>query len=153
MYKIELRRKAQRSLDKLPKDDFAAVLDAVKGLANTPRPKGMEKIKSAGLWRIRQWDYRIVYSIDDSPKTVTILRIGHRREIYRSLWFTLFFVSSFCLRDSFTCPSEYFSRTMIIKPNQLIHSWLGIISNRPLFLYELKSISSNLTTSSGRAKK
>jgi len=85
MYKIELRRKAQRSLDRLPTGDFEAVLDAVKGLANSPRPKGVEKIKSAGLWRIRQGDYRIVYSIDDGQKTVTILRIGHRREIYRSL--------------------------------------------------------------------
>ncbi len=85
MYKIELRRKAQRALDRLPKDDFNAVLGNVKDLANTPRPKGVEKIKSAGLWRIRQGDYRIIYSIDDGQKTVTILRIGHRREIYRSL--------------------------------------------------------------------
>ena len=85
MYRIELRRKAQHALDRLPKDDFNAVLEAVKGLANTPRPRGTEKIKSTGLWRIRQGDYRIVYSIDDSSKTVTILRIGHRREIYRSL--------------------------------------------------------------------
>ena len=85
MYKIKLRRKAQRSLNKLPKDDFDAVLESVRGLANTPRPKGVEKIKSAGLWRIRQGDYRIVYSIDDNQKIVTILRIGHRREIYRSL--------------------------------------------------------------------
>jgi len=85
MYKIELRRKAQRAFDRLPKDDFNAVLGAVRDLANIPRPKGVEKIKSAGLWRIRQGDYRIVYSIDDGQKTVTILRIGHRREIYRSL--------------------------------------------------------------------
>jgi mRNA interferase RelE/StbE len=85
MYKIELRRKAQRSLDRLSKGDFDAVLDAIKGLANSPRPKGVEKIKSAGLWRIRQGDYRVVYIIDDSQMTVTILRIGHRREIYRSL--------------------------------------------------------------------
>ena len=85
MYKIELRRKAQRSLNKLPKDDFNAVLESVRGLANTPRPKGVEKIKSAGLWRIRQGDYRIVYNIDDSQRIVTILRIGHRKEIYRSL--------------------------------------------------------------------
>ena len=84
MYKIELRRKAQRALDRLPKVDFEAVLGAVKGLADSPRPKGVEKIKSAGLWRIRQGDYRIVYSIDDSQKAVTILRIGHRREIYRA---------------------------------------------------------------------
>jgi mRNA interferase RelE/StbE len=85
MYKIELRRKAQRSLDRLPKGDFNAVVGAVKDLANTPRPKGIEKIKSAGLWRIRQGDYRIVYSIDDGQKLVVILRVGHRREIYRSL--------------------------------------------------------------------
>ena len=85
MYKIELRRRAQRSLDRLPKSDFNAVLDAVKGLGNSPRPKGVEKIKTAGLWRIRQGDYRIVYSIDDSHKVVTILCIGHRREIYRSI--------------------------------------------------------------------
>ncbi len=85
MYKIELRRKAQRALDRLPKDDFNAVVGAVKGLANTPRPKGVEKIKSVGLWRIRQGDYRIVYNIDNGQKIVTILRIGHRREIYRSL--------------------------------------------------------------------
>ncbi len=85
MYKAELRRKAQRNLDRLPRDDFNAVLEAMRNLISTPRPKGVEKIKSAGLWRIRQGDYRIVYSIDDDRKTITILRIGHRREIYRSL--------------------------------------------------------------------
>ena len=85
MYKIELKRRAQRALDRLPKDDFNIVVETVKGLASSPRPRGVEKIKSAGLWRIRQGDYRIVYSIDDGLKTVTILRIGHRREIYRSL--------------------------------------------------------------------
>ncbi len=85
MHKIELRRKAQRALNRLPKNDFNAVLGTVKDLAKTPRPKGVEKIKSAGLWRVRQGDYRIVYSIDDGQKTVTVLRIGHRREIYRSL--------------------------------------------------------------------
>ena len=85
MYKIELRRIAQRALDKLPPRDFSAVLETVKALADSPRPKGVEKIKSVGLWRVRQGDYRVVYSIDDSQRRVTIVRIGHRREIYRSL--------------------------------------------------------------------
>ncbi len=85
MHKIEMRRKAQRVLDRLPKNDFNAVLEAVKDLADTPRPKGVEKIKSAGLWRVRQGDYRIVYDIDDEQKIIIVLRIGHRREIYRSL--------------------------------------------------------------------
>jgi mRNA interferase RelE/StbE len=85
MYRMELRRKVQRSLDTLPKRDFNAVIETLKNLANSPRPKGVEKIKIAGLWRIRQGDYRVVYSIDDKQKMITIVRIGHRREVYREL--------------------------------------------------------------------
>jgi mRNA interferase RelE/StbE len=85
MFKIELRRIAQRSLDKLPPRDFKAVLEAVKALADSPRPNGVEKLKGVPLWRVRQGDYRIVYSINDIERMVIIVRIGHRREIYRSL--------------------------------------------------------------------
>lgn len=85
MYRIELRRKAQKALDTVPKNDFNAILQRIKKLAENPRPRGVEKIKKAGLWRIRQGDYRIVYNIDDEEKLVTVVRIGHRREIYRAL--------------------------------------------------------------------
>ena len=85
MYKVEVRRRAQRALDKLPKTDFQAVVEAMKGLAQTPRPRGIEKVKTTGLWRIRQGDYRIIYAIDDNEQLVTVVRVGHRREIYRSL--------------------------------------------------------------------
>ena len=84
MYKVELRHRAQRTLDKLPQTDFEAVVETVKELAQTPSPRGMEKVKTAGLWRIRQGDYRIIYSIDDNQRLVAVVRIGHRREIYRS---------------------------------------------------------------------
>lgn len=85
MYRIEVRRRAQRVLDKLPKSDFQAVIEAIKALAETPRPRGIEKVKTSGLWRIRQGNYRIVYAIDDKESLVTIVRVGHRREIYRAL--------------------------------------------------------------------
>lgn len=85
MYRVELRRQAQRSLDKLPSKDFDKIIDDIKELSEIPRPTGVEKIKTAGLWRIRQGDYRIVYAIDDGNRLITILRIGHRREIYRAL--------------------------------------------------------------------
>jgi mRNA interferase RelE/StbE len=84
MHGVDLRRQVQKSLDKLPKSDFQAVIEAIKGLAQTPRPRGIEKVKSTGIWRIRQGDYRIVYSIDDNEKVVTIVRVGHRLEIYRA---------------------------------------------------------------------
>jgi mRNA interferase RelE/StbE len=85
MYRIELRRRAQRALDKLPKSEFQAVIEAIKSLAVTPRPRGIEKVRSTGLWRIRRGDYRIVYAINDKKSLVTIVRVGHRREIYRAL--------------------------------------------------------------------
>jgi mRNA interferase RelE/StbE len=85
MYKIEIRRRAQRALDKLSKADFQAVVQAIKDLAQTSRPRGIEKVKTTGLWRIRQGDYKIIYAIDDSEHLVTIVRVGHRREIYRAL--------------------------------------------------------------------
>ena len=85
MYKVELRRRAQRALDRLPKADFQAIIEAMKELAQIPRPRGTEKVKSTGLWRIRKGDYRIIYAIDDNQQLVTVVRIGHRRDIYRSL--------------------------------------------------------------------
>ncbi len=85
MHRIELRRRPQHVLDRLPESDFQAVIKAIKELALTPRPRGVEKVKSAGLWRIRQGDYRIIYGIDDNQQLVTVVRIGHRKEVYRSL--------------------------------------------------------------------
>jgi mRNA interferase RelE/StbE len=85
MYKVEVRRRAQRALDRLPKNDFQAVVKAIKELAQTPRPKGIEKVKTTGLWRVRQGDYRIIYAIDDKEHLVIVVRVGHRRELYRSL--------------------------------------------------------------------
>jgi mRNA interferase RelE/StbE len=85
VYRVEVRRLAQRGLDKLPRTDFEAVIQSIRDLAETPRPRGMEKVKSTGLWRMRHGDYRIVYAIDDDSLLVIIVRVGHRREIYRAL--------------------------------------------------------------------
>jgi mRNA interferase RelE/StbE len=85
MYKIEIRRRAQRGLDNLPKSDFQAIVAAIKDLAQTPRPRDIEKVKTSGIWRIRQGDYRIIYAIEDNEHLVTVVRVGHRREIYRAL--------------------------------------------------------------------
>jgi mRNA interferase RelE/StbE len=85
MFGVDLRRQAKRALDKLPKSDFQAVIEAIRNLAQTPRPRGIEKVKSTGLWRIRQDDYRIIYAIDENEHLVIVVRVGHHREIYRVL--------------------------------------------------------------------
>jgi mRNA interferase RelE/StbE len=61
------------------------VIEAINDLAQAPRPRGIEKVKSTGLWRIPQGDYRIIYAISDNEYLVTVVRVGHRREIYRAL--------------------------------------------------------------------
>ena len=62
--------------------------DAMATLANEPRPPGVKILRGRArgrpvLLRMRVGDYRIVYEIDDKKRTVTVLAIGHRREIYR----------------------------------------------------------------------
>lgn len=84
VYRVDLRRKPQRALDRLPDNDFDAVVKAVRELANSPRPKGVEKIKTAGLWRVRQGDYRVVYDIDDKQKVITVVRIGRTTTLLAS---------------------------------------------------------------------
>jgi mRNA interferase RelE/StbE len=85
MHKAELRRQPQGTLDKLPKSDFQSDIDSIKDLAQTPKPGGIEKAKSTGLWQIRQGYCRIAYTIDNSEHFVTIVLAELRREIYHSL--------------------------------------------------------------------
>jgi mRNA interferase RelE/StbE len=85
LYTIRIKRRAQRAWERLRETDFQAILQALDELTKNARPRGAEKLKVADLWRIRRGDYRIVYSIYDSEKLIIVRRIGHRREIYRSL--------------------------------------------------------------------
>ncbi len=85
MYKIELRRNARKALDKIQPQERSRILSALLELEQNPRPRGMEKVKGTELWRIREGDYRLVYDIDDARKIITVVKIGHRREIYRGI--------------------------------------------------------------------
>ena len=81
-YEILILRRAQKELADLPKTDYARVRDAVAELAETPRPSGCKKLVGREGWRIRSGDYRVIYEIDDAQKKLTVLHIGHRRDVY-----------------------------------------------------------------------
>lgn len=85
MYKVELRRNAKKSLDRLQEQERTKIISALLELEHNPRPKGIEKIRGTELWRIREGDYRLVYHVDDKEKIITVVRIGHRRDIYRGI--------------------------------------------------------------------
>ena len=83
-YRIDFKPSAEKSLAKLPTGLQKRIVRAVELLAETSRPLGV--VKMAGdenLWRIRAGDFRVVYEIHDSVLLVMVLRVGHRREIYR----------------------------------------------------------------------
>lgn len=67
----------------MPPGVFERVRDALRALAEEPRPAGCKKLQGREGWRIRVGDYRVLYTIDDAQKTVEVVHIGHRRDIYR----------------------------------------------------------------------
>ena len=82
-YSLFILPRAAKELEELPADAFQRVRDALRGLAGNPRPHGCLKLSGREGWRIRIGDYRVVYEIDDKQQTITILDIGHRRDVYR----------------------------------------------------------------------
>lgn len=82
-YAVLILRRAQKELADLPTGIYDRVKEAVKHLGEIPRPTGCQKLTGREGWRIRVGDYRIIYEIDDPQRTVTILHVGHRRDIYR----------------------------------------------------------------------
>jgi mRNA interferase RelE/StbE len=84
-YSITLARSARKDLERLPRQIALRALAAIELLARQPRPVGCRKIQAASnLWRVRVGDYRVVYSILDTERTVDITAVRHRRDAYRS---------------------------------------------------------------------
>lgn len=82
-YNLDFKRSAKKEFERLPDPDLKRVDKRIRSLTRIPRPRGCEKLTSSEDYRVRQGDCRIVYQVDDTARTVTIARVGHRREVYR----------------------------------------------------------------------
>ena len=82
-FEILFKESVWKDLRKLPKKDLRNLLRKNEDLSNNPRPHGCEKLTGQDRYRLRQGKYRIVYSIQDMELTVWIVKIGHRKNIYR----------------------------------------------------------------------
>ncbi len=82
-YKITIKKSAAKELEDIHKKDLRRIVKRIQSLTQNPRPHGCQKLSGQSRFRFRQGDYRIVYSIDDKDCIVDIVKIGHRREIYR----------------------------------------------------------------------
>jgi len=82
-YRVLIRKSAVDEVGRIPKKDLRRLVERIRSLGDEPRPHGSEKLSAQERYRIRQGDYRVVYSVDDAMRTVEIVKIGHRSEIYR----------------------------------------------------------------------
>ena len=82
-YSIGILRRAQKELAQLPKQEYERIKIAVASLSQEPRPQGCKKLTGREGWRIRVGNYRVIYEIDDTQQVLTILHIGHRRDVYK----------------------------------------------------------------------
>jgi mRNA interferase RelE/StbE len=82
-YRVLILRRAQKELGALPENVFERLVRAIRELAEMQRPPGSRKLSGREGWRIRVGDYRVIYEIDDAARSVTILHVGHRKDVYR----------------------------------------------------------------------
>lgn len=82
-YKVYLRESVEKDFRTIPKKDARKILHRIQLLATEPRPSGCEKLTGQERYRVRYGRYRVVYSIQDNEKTVWIVKVGHRKDIYR----------------------------------------------------------------------
>jgi mRNA interferase RelE/StbE len=81
-YEIRIIRSAEKEIDRLPSNVHDRLSTGILLLGNNPRPRGVKKLSGRAEYRLRVGDYRILYIIDDRKHIVTVVAVGHRREVY-----------------------------------------------------------------------
>jgi mRNA interferase RelE/StbE len=83
-YKIEWKRLALKELEKLPRPMISKVVSAVDNLSSNPFPHGVRKLMGTeSSYRIRVGDYRVLYSVIEKRLIIEIIRVGHRKDVYK----------------------------------------------------------------------
>ena len=82
-YRIYFKESVEKDFRTIPKKDLQKILSRIKALAKDPKPPGHEKLTGQERYRIRQGQYRIIYSIHDEELTVWVVKVGHRKDVYR----------------------------------------------------------------------
>jgi mRNA interferase RelE/StbE len=84
IYTIEYKRSVEKELRKLPPAQLKSIVAKIRALATNPHPEGSVKLRgSSDLFRIRHADYRVIYQVQDKKLILLVVKVGHRREVYR----------------------------------------------------------------------
>jgi mRNA interferase RelE/StbE len=82
-YDIFATGKVEKAIARLPEDTYQRMNDAIDALADDPRPPGCEKLSGREGYRIRVGEWRAIYRVDDQQRRVDVVRVAHRRDVYR----------------------------------------------------------------------
>ena len=82
-YRLTFKKSVAKDLRLIPKGDVRRILKRIEAFAEDPRPMGCEKLSGQERFRVRQGVYRIVYEIQDEKLVIVVVKVGHRREVYR----------------------------------------------------------------------
>ena len=82
-FKIFFKKSVEKDFKGIPKKDLVKILERIEVLAKDPRPPGCEKLSGQQKYRLRQGRYRILYSVHDDELTIWVVKVGHRKDIYR----------------------------------------------------------------------
>ena len=85
-YKIFLKKSVLKDLNKIPDKDLKKIIKRIESLANEPRPPGCEKLSGQERYRICQGNYRVIYSIKDKELVIWVVKVGHRRDVYKKFF-------------------------------------------------------------------
>jgi len=84
-YKILIKSSAAKEIERIPaRTDRRWVVERIRRLGDDPRPRGCEKLSGQDRYRVRQGNYRIIYSINDNRLIVHVVKVGDRKDIYRN---------------------------------------------------------------------
>jgi mRNA interferase RelE/StbE len=82
-YRIEIKKSAVKELSQIPKKDLVKIVKNINSLADNPRPRGSKKLSREEKYRIRYGTYRILYLIEDDVLVICVIKVAHRKDIYR----------------------------------------------------------------------
>lgn len=82
-YRVVVRKSVSKDLDRIPKKDVQRIVKAIGMLSDDPRPPQSRKLSGEEKYRLRCGVYRVVYEIQDEQLVICVVRVRHRRDVYR----------------------------------------------------------------------
>ena len=83
-YRIVIKKSAAKEIEKIEKKDRIRIVEKIRSLVSDPHPAGSKKLSARDKYRIRQGNYRILYQIRNEELVIHVVKVGHRRDIYKN---------------------------------------------------------------------